>query len=64
MNKSRGPKKALKAAVTMMALVAALATMGCTGSSLMGPEAGTSTDGQVAQEGAQHSNPGAQHTNP
>ena len=64
MNKSRGSKKALKAAVTMMALVAALATMGCTGSSLMGPQAGTSSEGQVAQQGGQRLNPSGQRLNP
>jgi len=64
MKESRGTRKALKAAVTVMALVAALATMGCTGSSLMGPEAGTSSNGQVAQQGSQHSNPASQHSNP
>ncbi len=64
MKKSRGSKKALKAAVTVMALVAALATMGCNGSSLMGPEAGTSSNGQVAQQAGHTMNPAGQTMRP
>lgn len=47
MEKSRGTKKTLKTALTLMALAAALATTGCTGSSLMGPDAGTQAQGQT-----------------
>ena len=52
MEKSRGTKKTLKTALTLMALAAALATTGCTGSSLMGPEAGTQAQGQVVANNA------------
>lgn len=41
MNKSRGSKKGLQTLVTMVALVAALASTGCTKNSLMGPDTGT-----------------------
>jgi hypothetical protein len=64
MEKSRGSKKALKAAVTVMALVAALATMGCSGSSLMGPDTTATGQGQVANQGGQHALPGGQHSTP
>ena len=52
MEKSRGTKKTLKTLVTLMALAAALATTGCTGSSLMGPEKGTQSGGQVVSSNA------------
>ena len=65
MEKSRGTKKALKAALTVMALAAALATTGCSGSSLLGPEKGTQAQGQVTpQQGGQHVNMGGQHVTP
>lgn len=65
MEKSRGTKKTLKTVVTLMALAAALATTGCTGSSLMGPETGTQSQGQVvAQQGGQPSHPGGQLSKP
>ena len=65
MERSRGTKKTLKAVVTLMALAAALATTGCSGSSLMGPEKGTQAQGQVtAQQGGQHINMGGQHVTP
>ena len=65
MEKSRGTKKTLKAALTLMALAAALATTGCSGSSLLGPEKGTQAQGQVtAQQGGQKLNPGGQLSRP
>ena len=65
MERSKGSKKsALKAVVLVVALAAAMATTGCAGSSLMGPESGTQGQGQVANPGAQHSNPGGQHSMP
>lgn len=65
MEKSRGTKKTLKTALTLMALAAALATTGCAGSSLMGPDTGTQAEGQVvAQQGGQNANPGGQHATP
>jgi hypothetical protein len=64
MEKSRGYKQTLKAVVAVAALVAAMATTGCSGSSLMGPETGTQANGQVASLGGQHSNPGGQHATP
>ena len=65
MERSRGTKKTLKAVVTLMALAAALATTGCSGSSLMGPEKGTQAQGQVtAQQGGQRVNPGGQIVRP
>ena len=66
MERSRGTKKSLKAVLTLMALAAALATTGCSGSSLMGPEQqGTQAQGQVtAQQGGQRVNMGGQHVTP
>lgn len=65
MEKSRGAKRTLKAVLTVMALTAALATTGCSGSSLMGPEQGTQSQGQVtAQQGGQKLNPGGQIVRP
>jgi len=65
MERSRGTKKTLKAVVTLMALAAALATTGCSGSSLMGPEKGTQAQGQVtAQQGGQSMHPGGQAMKP
>ena len=58
MEKSRGTKQALRAAVTVAALVAALATTGCSGSTLLGPEKGTQAQGQsTAQQGGQTMHP-------
>ena len=58
MERSRGSKQVLKAVVTVAALVAALATTGCSGSSLMGPDSGTQAQGQSsAQQGGQHATP-------
>ena len=66
MERSRGTKKSLKAVLTLMALAAALATTGCSGSSLMGPEQqGTQAQGQVtAQQGGQSMHPGGQAMKP
>ncbi len=52
MEKSRGTKKTLKTLVTLMVLAAALATTGCAGGSLMGPESGTQANGQVVSNKA------------
>jgi len=52
MEKSRGYKQTLKAVVTVAALVAAMATTGCSGSSLMGPETGTQANGTVTSNNA------------
>jgi hypothetical protein len=53
MNKSRGSKKGLQTLVTMVALVAALASTGCTKNSLMGPETDTTvtSPGDPSQAG-------------
>ena len=64
MERSRGSKQVLKAVVLVVALAAAMATTGCAGSSLMGPESGTQGQGQVANPGGQHMNPGGQHMTP
>jgi hypothetical protein len=64
MEKSRGAKKALKAVLTAAALVAALATTGCAGGTLMGPDTSTTSSDQVASQGGQLSHPGGQLSKP
>jgi predicted small lipoprotein YifL len=65
MERSRGTKKALKAVLTLMALAAALATTGCAGGTLLGPDKGTEAQGQVTpQQGGQHINMGGQRVTP
>ena len=64
MEKSRGSKKALRAVVTMAALVAALATTGCTGGTLMGPESGTTNQDQVASQAGNTMKPAGNTMNP
>ena len=65
MKKPSGAKKTLRTLATVMALAAALATTGCTGGTLLGPEKETEAQGQVTpQQGGQHVNMGGQRVTP
>lgn len=52
MKKSMRTMKALKVVVTLAALVAALATTGCSGNALVGPETGTQAPEQSVASGS------------
>lgn len=65
MNKSRGSKKGLQTLVTMVALLGALASTGCTKNSLLGPDSGTTAVGSGgASESGREANYTGREANP
>jgi hypothetical protein len=65
MERTSGMKKGLRMVVTSLFLMAALASTGCTGNTLMGPSTDTAQDsGVVANQAGHGSNPAGHGSNP
>ena len=65
MERTSGMKRGLRLVMTSFFLMAALASTGCTGNTLMGPSTDTAQDsGTVANEAGKNLNPAGKNLNP